>query len=146
MPVTERSIVINAPVEKVFAVIDDLRRVPEYMHGVVRTADIKQTPRRIGDTMRLTYSVMGLRFPMKATVLEREENKRGVIKMEGGMNGTITGTYEPQGSATKVTWRFDYTMKGGILGKAVNALLVERMNERNAEVSLENLKMICEAG
>ena len=39
----------------------------------------------------------------------------------------------------------DYRMRGGILGKAIDALLVERMNDRNAARMMENLKMISEA-
>ena len=94
--------------------------------------------------MRFTYTVLGLRFTGKGTLLEREANKNIVVKLEGGISSTQTTTYQPQDDATKVTWRFDYTMKSGILGKAVNRLLVERMNEKNAERGLENLKMLCE--
>jgi hypothetical protein len=39
----------------------------------------------------------------------------------------------------------EYEMAGGILGKAMNAMLVERMNEKNAERLLENLKLVSEA-
>jgi hypothetical protein len=35
-------------------------------------------------------------------------------------------------------------MAGGVLGKAMNAVLVERMNEKNAKRMLENLKLVCE--
>ena len=34
----------------------------------------------------------------------------------------------------------EYEMAGGILDKAMNAVLVERMNEKNAKGVLENLK------
>ena len=145
MPVIEKSIVINAPAERVFAIVDDPNRLPDYMVGIVRVADVVQTPVRIGDSMRFTYAVIGLRFPGKATILDWEQNSRVVAKLEGGIGGTYTVTLRPQSNATRATWRFDYTMKGGILGKAVNALLVERINEKNAERGLENLKMLCEA-
>jgi hypothetical protein len=36
-------------------------------------------------------------------------------------------------------------MPGGVLGKAIDALLMERMNEKNAERMLENIKMIVES-
>ena len=38
----------------------------------------------------------------------------------------------------------EYEMAGGTLGKAMNAVLFERMNERNARGMLENLKLVCE--
>ena len=39
MPVLETSIVINAPVEKVFAIEDDPKRLPEYLPGIVEIAE-----------------------------------------------------------------------------------------------------------
>ena len=98
----------------------------------------------IGDSARYTYTALGLRFTVKFTVMGWEKHKRTVGRLEGGIGGTLTNTYERQGNGTKVTWRMEYTMKAGILGKAVNRLLVERMNEKNMERSLENLKMLCE--
>ena len=43
MPVVENSIVINAPVEKVFGTIDDAQRFPEYFAGVIRVSEVNQT-------------------------------------------------------------------------------------------------------
>ena len=113
--------------------------------GVTRVSDFNQTPQRVGDTGRVTYSAMGLRFPMKFTVTAYEKNARFELSMEGGMTGTMNWELTPQGSGTALSLTLDYRMRGGILGKAVDELLVERMNDRNAERMLENLKMISEA-
>ena len=145
MAIIERSVIINAPVEKVFAVEDDPKRLHEYMPGIVRMTDIVETPNHVGKSARFTYSVLGLRFPGKFSITQWEKNKRIVARLEGGVGGVLTNTYEAQGRGTKVTWRMDYTMKAGILGKAMNRLLVERMNEKNMERGLENLKMLCGA-
>ncbi|MBI4337384.1 MAG: SRPBCC family protein [Chloroflexi bacterium] len=145
MPLIERTTFVDAPVERVFAILDDPMRTPEYAVGLVGVEDAMRTPERVGDSFRFTYSVMGLRFPGKLTVQEWEKDKRVVLRMEGAMPGTTTLTCEPFASGTRVTWSIDYTMKGGILGRALNRLLVERMNEKNHERSLENLKLLCEA-
>ena len=145
MPVIERSIVINAPVEKIFKIEDDPRRLPEYLPGIVEVTDYDRTPDRIGERSRYVYKAMGMRFEGRATLKEREENKRLVSALEGGIEGTQTNTYEPEGDATKVTWRLEYTMKGGILGSIINKLFVEGQNEKNAERGLENLKGLCES-
>ena len=144
MPRVEGSIVIEAPVEKVFAIHDDPKRVMEYMPGIIRMADIARTPRHVGDSGRFTYSVLGLRFPTKHTVIEWEQNKLMVVKLEGALNGTFTTIYEPEGTSTKVTWRIEYTMRGRILERVANHPLAERFNERNVERGLESLKMLCE--
>ena len=144
MPVVEKSVVINAPVDKVFGINEDPKRVTEYMPGIVRVADIVKTRKRIGDSQRLTYSVLGVRFPSKVTIQGWEKDKRMVAKLQGALTGTFTATYEPQGGATKVTWRIDYTMKADILERAANHPLASRMNESNLARGLEDLKLLCE--
>jgi uncharacterized membrane protein len=62
------------------------------------------------------------------------------------MTGSWQWTLEPLGERrTRVTARIEYVLPGGALGRAANALLVERMNEKNAERLLENLKLVAEA-
>ena len=60
----------------------------------------------------------------------------------------ITGTNRwdmaQEGNGTKVTLTIDYEMAGGGLGKIADKLIVERMNDKNAATSLENLKAIVE--
>ena len=145
MPVIRKSVDIDAPPDKVFTVLDDPERIQEYGVGVTRVSDFNQTPERVGDTGRITYSAMGLRFPMKFTVTAHEHNARAVLAFEGGMIGTMDWQLSPRGTGSSLSLTIDYRMRGGILGKAMDALLVERMNDRNAERMLENLKMISEA-
>ena len=99
----------------------------------------------LGDTMRLTYSVLGLRFPMKFTIVEYESHNKLISRFEGGMNGTMSLILEQSGDATRLNWEIDYTMRGGILGKVADTPLVERMNERNSLRSMEDIKLLCEA-
>ena len=67
------------------------------------------------------------------------------MDMDGGLKGILTFSFVAYGGFTRVSWHIDYTMKGGILGKAVNTLVVEWINRRNAERALRNLKHVCEA-
>lgn len=144
MAVVQKTIPINAPVETVFEVLNDPNRIPEVAPGVSRVDQVRHEG-RVGDSFRTVYSVMGLGFPMKFTTVEYTSPTRIIQRMEGGMTGTFTWILEPRDGATQATVRIDYEMMGGVLGKAVNALLLERMNEKNAERMLENLKMISEA-
>ena len=145
MPVVENSIVINAPVDRVFGVLDDPEQLPAYFPGVVSVSDIKRTPDRVGDSVKFTYSVLGIHFEVPSSILEWDENVRMVSSLGGAFPGVVTTTVDARGDGVTVTQRFDYSIKGGVVGKALNAILVERMNDKNAERSLENLKMICEA-
>lgn len=68
-----------------------------------------------------------------------------VFRLEGAFPGTSTVTLNEQDDGVKVTQTFDYTIGGGVLGRVLTAVLVERMNEGNAQHTLENLKTLCEA-
>jgi len=144
MPTVEASVVINASVDEVFAVMDDPQRVTEYMPGVVQIYDYDYTPQRVGDQAMIVYSVLGLHLPTKVVIKEWEKNKWMIMDMDGGLKGVLTFSFVAYGGYTRVSWHIDYTMKGGILGKAVNTLVAEWMNRRNAERALKNLKLICE--
>ena len=144
MPVVEASIVVNAPIDKVFALQDDPWKSSEYVPGVVHVGKVTYTDERLGDSATVVYSVLGLRFASKATVVEWVRNEKMVMKLEGGLEGTLRILFTTFQGATNVSWRISYSMRGGILGKAANALLVQRMNEKNIERSLENIKLICE--
>ena len=146
MPIVERSITIAAPVEDVFAVVDDAKRQTEYLPGVTKVADVVRTQDRVGDTYKSTYSVMGIRFPTKVSIIEWQQNKTYVEKMEGSLPGIFAVHLEPDGEGTKVSYTIDYTITMGVLGKVMNRLLFERMNEKTVEGGLENLKILCESG
>jgi uncharacterized membrane protein len=64
------------------------------------------------------------------------------------MEGMISGIYEaiikPEETGTRFTLKFDYEMPGGGVGKVVDKLVVERMNTKNLEESLENIKALVE--
>jgi len=145
MATIHKSIDIDAPVERVFEILTDPRRLPEYAQGLISVEDIRQTEQHVGDSFRAIYSVLGLRFPMTFTATEYEHPSTLTRCFEGGMKGTWTWRLEPQGKGTHVTTAMEYEMAGGILGKAMNAVLVERMNEKNAKGMLENLKLVSEA-
>jgi carbon monoxide dehydrogenase subunit G len=146
MPIIERSITIAAPVEDVFAVVDDAKRQTEYLPGVTKVADVVRTQDRVGDTYKSTYSILGMRFPTKVSIIEWQQNKTYVEKMEGSLPGTFAVHLEPDGQGTKVSYTIDYTITMGVLGKVMNRLLFERMNEKTVEGGLENLKILCELG
>ena len=145
MATINKSIDIDAPAEQVFAILTDPGRLSEYAPGVTSVEDIQYTEQHIGDSYRATYSALGLHFPMTFTVIEHERPTRRTTRFEGGMKGAWTWTLSPQGKSTHLTTTMEYEMVGGVLGKAMNAVLIERMNEKNAERMLENLKLVSEA-
>jgi carbon monoxide dehydrogenase subunit G len=145
MGVIEKSALVSAPPARVFEYLDDPARIPEYAPGVTQIDVTKRTDERVGDSYKTVYKVMGISFPSTFTTVEYARPEKVVARIEGAQFGTFDWRLKPEGDATRVTVRIDYQMKGGVIGKAMDALVVERMNERNAEQMLQNLKHLAEA-
>lgn len=141
-----KTITIDAPIEKVFERCDNPNAMPVYVPNVTSVSNVQRSERRIGDTFRVTYGMMGAHFDEDFTYSEFERDKRIKATFDGAMKGSMGITLAPQGNSTKATFESEYEVSGGVLGKAVNKLLFERMNDKNAERMLENLKMVCELG
>jgi carbon monoxide dehydrogenase subunit G len=132
----------DSPVAKVFELVDNPENIPKYIPNVERVADVKRTDGRIGDTFRVIYKVLGMTFDEKFTVTGYEPKRKLVSNFDGGMKGTFSWTFEPQGSQTECSLDIEYQVGGGVLGKAADALLLERSNEKNMDQSLENLRRV----
>ena len=144
MTFIQRAVEVNAPADTVFDVIDTPRRVPEWAAGITSVSDIRESEGRVGDTMKATYSVMGMRFPMRWTITEHEKPTKLTFQARGGIGGKMGFFLEPSDGTTRVIWEVDYSLGWGALGKVMNALFARRISERNSERTLEALKAACE--
>ena len=144
MTFIQRAMDVNAPADKVFDFIDTPRNVPKWAAGITSVSDIRESEGRIGDTMKATYSVMGMRLSMIWAITEYERPTKLRIYARGGIGGNMSFFLEPGEDTTRVIWEVDYSVGWGPLGKLMDALFVRRMSERNSERTLEALKAACE--
>jgi len=143
MAKVERSILINAPGDRIDEITRDGRRLTEWYTGIEKAEPDEGYPNP-GGKLVMTYKSGGVKFDITQTVLERTEGKSAKYKMEGMITGTNDWIYTPEGEGTLVKATFDYEMPGGVLGKLADKMVVERMNIENLEKSLENLKKLAE--
>jgi uncharacterized membrane protein len=139
----ERSILIKATPEEIEAIHNDIDRLTEWYAGVEKAVSDGIYP-NVGGKVRLIYKAAGMTFEMTNTCLEFEYARVGRYKMEGMITGKYAEILEPVEGGTRFTMKFDYQMPGGGLGKIVDRLLVEKMNAKNLEDSLKNLKVLVE--
>ncbi|HYZ78515.1 MAG TPA: SRPBCC family protein [Gaiellaceae bacterium] len=137
-----KSVTIDAPAERVFDLLDDPSAIPSYTPSVERVEDVRQSEQRIGDTFRVIYKAVGMTFEEKFTVIEHNRPTRLASRFENGMKGTFVYQVTPQGEHTALTVDVQYELPGGALGKAVDALLLERANEKTIEKQLDNLRQM----
>jgi ribosome-associated toxin RatA of RatAB toxin-antitoxin module len=123
MPGATRTIVINAPIEKVFDVITQYERYPEFLPEVKET----RTANRKGNTVEVHYKVdvmKTVRYSIRVT--EERPHRMSWSFIEGEMMKDNKGSWvlEPEGEGkTRATYNVEMAL-GALVPKAiVNALV-----------------------
>lgn len=100
---TEASITINAPAEKVFAFLSDIRRQPEWVGAVQEVTDLPDGPVGRGTTFRLHLALMGQTARARQEITSFEPNREIVQSTTSGpIPATISIVLTPQGDSTLV--------------------------------------------
>ena len=136
----KKSVTIDATANEVFDIVEDPSNFTKFVPNVSEVVDIHRTERRIDDTFRVVYKVLGLTFDEKFTTTEYDRPTYLTSAFKGGMNGTFRWSFEPHGRQCQVTVEINYDVAGGALGKAVDAVMLERTNAKSIEGMLENLR------
>ncbi len=144
MAKVEKSIVINAPWQKVDSVANDGTRMPEWFAGI-ESSNADSTYPQVGGVTEHVYKAAGMSFNLTATSIDYQQGSHLTLKMDGMIIGTQYWTIEPQDDATRLSVVFDYEVPGGGLGKMLDKLVIERTNSANLEKSLINLKDLIES-
>jgi len=144
----EKTIEINASPEKVWELLA-WDRVPEWEEGYrknlksmeytskVSTLEDKY---RVGTTAHVTLK----RGESDLEITESIQNEKITFQSKGGgLNAIIKYLLEPVEGGTKFTYRVDYEIPMGILGRALSRMF-KGSGVRDVEKSLANLKNIVE--
>jgi uncharacterized protein YndB with AHSA1/START domain len=133
-----KTVTINAPVEKVFDYMSDPNHMLEFWPSLIEVKDVR--PSSVGGKdFAWVYKMAGIHFHGASEAIEYVANQRMVIKSTKGINTRFVWTYELQNGGTKLTLEVEYTIPVPLLGKLAENFIV-KMNEREAETMLENLK------
>ena len=146
--IMEKTIEINALPEKVWELLA-WDRVPEWEEGYRKNLkSLEYTSKistledkyRVGTTAHLTLK----QYESDLEITESIQNEKITFQSKGKrMNATMTYLLKPIEGGTKFTYRVDYEIPLGILGRALSRMF-KGSGERDIEKSLENLKSILE--
>lgn len=139
MPKIEKSISIEAPVEKVFAYINDPTNLPEVWPSMVEVNEVNLVPEGVGSSYQWVYKMAGIRFKGTTEVIEYVANQWIIVKDKGGIEATRSVTVQPEYGGTKYTALVEYTVPIPLLGKLAEAF-IRRQNENEMDMFLSNLK------
>lgn len=135
MATIRRSIVIRAPVDRVFDYVADPMHLPEIWPSLVAVRNVKVHP--AGSSFDWDYKLLGMRFHGHSDPVETVKNQRLVTRSVTGIPNTFRVRYEDRAGETVVTLEVDYEVP--VLGRLATGV-VGRVNEREAETLLANLK------
>ena len=136
----ESSIEIDAPVGKVWALVDRLEEWPHWMPSIKKIERISQAPLGVGSQLSVTAKVSRLTVNLLMTIIEFVPER--TVAMRGralGTNLTRFYTLEPVDNRTRVT-------VGGEVSGAL-ALLARRGGQAiSAEIARAAKKRVEESG
>jgi uncharacterized membrane protein len=137
-----KSIIINAPVEKVFAYMEEPTNMPEIWPSMVEVRNVKNLGggRKSYDW---TYKMAGMKLDGSSEDLELVPNQRVVTVGKGGIESKFTWTNTKVQGGTEVTTQVEYKVPVPVLGKLAENLIIKQ-NDREADTLLANLKAMME--
>lgn len=140
MATIRRSISIHAPVDRVFDYVGDPTHLPQIWPSMLAVRNVEPHPN--GNSFDWDYKLLGLRIHGHSDPVELVPNERQVTRAVRGIPNTFRWLYAKHDNDTEVTLEVDYEVPFfGRLGER----MVGRVNEREAETLLRNLKHQMEA-
>jgi uncharacterized membrane protein len=142
MPVIENTIVLHAPVEKVFRYLIDPIHLPEFCSDV-STVNVVQHYDANDTQFAWSAKMVGVHFEGMATVKNLGHNERIEIHFWGGLKGSVVWLMHPKGQDTELIMSFEYTAPQPLVRKHRPETLIE-YNQAVIEDSLQILKTLLE--
>jgi len=143
MKKVSKSISINAPVEKVFAYMEDPAHLPDIWPSIQEISNIKEEADG-KKSYDWAYKMGGMKFNGKSETVEFIPNKRIVVNNPKGIKSKFTWDYEQEGSGTRLNFQAEYVIPVPLLGKLAESA-VTKQGDEEADDLLANLKAKMEA-
>jgi len=145
----QRSTMIQAPPEKVYAILEDFGRSPEWSPYEKKDPNMKRTRSGPEKGKGAVYAFEGNKEvgTGRLTMVDAVPPNKLVIRLDMiepmAMSNTIEYTLVPQGSGTQVTW----AMRGGMpfISKVMCVFIdIDKMIGKDFETGLAALKAVAE--
>ena len=138
----EHSIVINRPIEEVFAVVTNVENNPKWGSGLLKAVKTSDGPIGVGTTWRLVRKVLGQQLEAEVEVTEYELNRNYVQRSKSPFPGAVRQTYEAVEDGTRISIILE-AEPGGLFRLAEP--LLKSTFKRDIDAEFANLKDLMEA-
>jgi uncharacterized protein YndB with AHSA1/START domain len=130
MTTIAQSIVVERPVEEVFAFVTDARNNPRWQSaaGLQQTQQTPEDPVGVGTRITEVWRFMGRSSESTSEVTEYEPNKKYTRRLIAGTSPIVRGeyTFEPVAEGTR--WTFEVTIQASGLFAIAEPLLASNLN------------------
>jgi len=134
----DRTVTIDAPIEKVFQFVEDPSNFPEVWPSMMEVKDVERLPSG-GRKFGWVYKMAGVKLEGTSETIEYEENRRVVSETKGGIQSRFEWSFTPEGDGTTLRVDMEYTVPVPVVGKLAESVIV-KMNEREASALVSNIK------
>jgi uncharacterized membrane protein len=136
----EKSITIQAPVEKVFSYMLEPANYLEFWPSLVAVKDInRKDDSRIGDTFGWVYKMAGLHLEGKSERVNVVPNRVIETRETGLIESDFLWEFEAQDGGTRVNVSLNYAPHPSVFERLAEPV-VHRINEHEVDALLKNLK------
>lgn len=141
-----RSVAIDAPPAAVWAVLADVRQLPDFSESTVAVVapDLLTT---VGQTFEQTVRLGGREFTSTWKVTALDPGRELIIEgsVLPGTHYTMTESIEPDGDGTQLSLIMDYKLPFGPLGRLASKLGAERRAASEADEVLDGVRRRAES-
>jgi len=137
----KNSTVIHAPIDQVFAYVDDTRTLGDWFPSLIEVRNLVGAG--AGHQFEWTYKMVGVLLTSQSVVVEHVPNECATHQSIGMIHSTFTYCVEPHGDGTLLTIDLAYSIPFPVLGKVAEHI-TERRNAREFDLALINVKELLE--
>jgi uncharacterized protein YndB with AHSA1/START domain len=132
------SVLIAAPLERVFEYLDQPEKLPEVWPSMLVVSNVQRRPDG-GYAFDWTYKMAGIRFKGHSDTTEYVRNQRIVTESHEGIESRFDWQFSAEGEGTRLICETQYSLPSSLLDKLAERFLL-RSNEREAQTVLDNIK------
>lgn len=137
---------IDAPIDHVWGVFSDTRRIPEWDASMIEVKDYDERIDEVGAKFTSVVRLMGRKLTgsFETTRVEKPNLLEQKVELPGGGHATAVFTFAESAGGTDQTMVIDYELPFGMFSGVAEKLLAGSV-ERDSRHSNENFKALCEA-
>jgi uncharacterized membrane protein len=143
-----RDVLVNADPERCFDFIADPSLAPLFISSLYAITPIEVEPRGVGNRWGFEYDMFGAPLRGESECIEFERPTKYTWRSLPGasmIDTTFAYSFDAADGGTKISMDVEYEIPQNVLGgKIADKLVIERMNEHEADAAISNLKVVLE--